>query len=74
MVLFAVTDMKSLNPPVSQVLKTVVLACDIVALFYVVTNILEEHATSKMLITSYQTTRCHKPQVHKASLQDQETL
>jgi hypothetical protein len=42
MVLFAVTDMKSLNPPVSQVLKTVVLACDFVALFYVVTNILEE--------------------------------
>ena len=42
--------------------------------WYVDTNILEEHATSKMLITSYQTTRCHKPQVHKASLQDQETL
>jgi len=42
MVLFAVTDMKSLKPPVSQVLKTVILACDIVALFYVVTNISEE--------------------------------
>ena len=38
----AVTDMKSLNPPASQVLKTVVLAFDTVALFYVVTNISEE--------------------------------
>jgi hypothetical protein len=41
--------------------------------WYVVSDILEEHATSKMLIISYQTT-WYKPQVHKASLDDQETL
>ena len=36
------TDTKSLNPPASQVLKTVALAYDTVALFCVVTNISEE--------------------------------
>ena len=42
--------------------------------WYVVTNILEGHTTSKMLVTSYQTTWYLKPQVHKASLHGQETL
>jgi hypothetical protein len=50
------------------------LLCQPLTSWYVVTNILEENATSKILITSYQTMWCHKPQVHKASLHDQETL
>jgi len=38
--------MKSLDPPPSQVLKTVVLTYVTVALFYVVTNISEESTPS----------------------------